>query len=125
MSPQILDTMFYPEKGYDGRAADIWSLGMMLCTLFFGSELPYYDNAGREHSFQLAKKRLSEMHSQVWHQSNAFVSKHVHLLSAEVRDLLDRIFVWDEAKRISIEVSAICKFQHLSNAQAAVCMSPV
>lgn len=48
--------------------------------------------------------RIAAMKEQNWVESDEFVKANATHLSAEVRDLLDKIFVADEFKRITMEV---------------------
>lgn len=42
MSPQVLQSAFYPTNTYDAVEADVWALGIVLCHLFFGAHTPYW-----------------------------------------------------------------------------------
>jgi hypothetical protein len=60
-------------------------------------------NAYRNESMTM-HARLQAMKEQSWVDSDEFVKANVKSLSPEVRDLLDKIFVPDEFKRITMQV---------------------
>lgn len=80
VAPEVL-----ADRGYDGRAADIWSAGVILYVLLAGF-LPFDE----PHMSALFKKiQRAEFTYPAW-------------FTPQVRDLIDRILVPDPAKRISI-----------------------
>jgi serine/threonine protein kinase len=80
VAPEVLN-----DKGYDGRAADIWSCGVILYVLLAGF-LPFDE----PHMSQLFRKiQKADFTYPSW-------------FTAPVRALLDRIMVADPLKRLSI-----------------------
>eukprot|EP00879_Flechtneria_rotunda_P017926 GHRR01018788.1.p1 GENE.GHRR01018788.1~~GHRR01018788.1.p1 ORF type:complete len:455 (+),score=139.31 GHRR01018788.1:2185-3549(+) len=104
MSPQVLQSAFYPTNTYDAVEADIWALGIVLCHLFFGAHTPYWltPNAFRNENMTM-HARIAAMKKQNWAESDEFVKANVTALSPELRGLLDKIFVADEFKRITLQ----------------------
>ena len=81
MAPEVLN-----DKGYDGRAADIWSCGVILYVLLAGF-LPFDE----PHMSQLFRKiQKADFTYPSW-------------FTAPVRGLLDRILVADPTKRLGIK----------------------
>eukprot|EP00775_Hariotina_reticulata_P003264 gene3264-3542_t len=104
MSPQVLQSAFYPTNTYDAVEADVWALGIVLCHLFFGAHTPFWltPNAFRNEGMTM-QARIEAMKEQNWVDSDEFVKANVKALSPELRDLLDKIFVADEFKRITMQ----------------------
>jgi chemotaxis regulatin CheY-phosphate phosphatase CheZ len=61
-------------------------------------------NAFRDEN-RTMQARIESMKKQNWVESDEFVKANVDKLSPEVRDLLDQIFIADEFKRITVQVS--------------------
>eukprot|EP00878_Enallax_costatus_P011766 GHUV01012282.1.p1 GENE.GHUV01012282.1~~GHUV01012282.1.p1 ORF type:complete len:518 (+),score=113.09 GHUV01012282.1:1083-2636(+) len=104
MSPQVLQSAFYPTNTYDAVEADVWALGIVLCHLFFGAHTPYWltPNAFRNEGMTM-QARIQAMKEQNWVDSDEFVKANIKVISPELRDLLDKIFVADEFKRITMK----------------------
>ncbi|WIA14928.1 hypothetical protein OEZ85_001641 [Tetradesmus obliquus] len=104
MSPQVLQSAFYPTNTYDAIEADVWALGIVLCHLFFGAHTPFWltPNAFRNEGMTM-QARIEAMKQQNWVDSDEFVKANATNLSPECRDLLDKIFVADEFKRITLQ----------------------
>ncbi|KAK9834291.1 hypothetical protein WJX81_004049 [Elliptochloris bilobata] len=105
MSPELLHEDDSPGKkaalAYDPRATDVWAAGVMVVVMLLGA-FPF-DHA-RQHEGAVDDEALDLWLQEVnkdWSES-PFVAKKVGALSPEARDLLDRIFVVDPAKRISV-----------------------
>ncbi|KAI8474963.1 MAG: hypothetical protein J3K34DRAFT_489422 [Monoraphidium minutum] len=116
MSPQILSAK-YGAQGFDGRASDVWAMGVMLFVSLFGCfpfehdkhkdpncEEAFLEDPNCEEAFlevRMAQEKLS------WRDNPcAAAAIKRGALSPEVANLLDRLLAKDEAKRIQIE--AIC-----------------
>jgi hypothetical protein len=81
VAPEVLN-----DKGYDGRAADVWSCGVILYVLLAGF-LPFDE----PHMSALFRKiQKAEFTYPSW-------------FTPPVRDLLDKILVADPARRITVE----------------------
>ncbi len=61
-------------------------------------------NAFRDEN-RTMQARIESMKKQNWVESDEVVKANVDKLSPEVRDLLDQIFIADEFKRITVQVS--------------------
>ena len=93
-------------KGYDGALADVWASGVLLIVMLLGT-FPF------DHT-EHPDPNTSEAHLEVWLQqmrqpwSGIPHIKHaVERLSPEARDLLNRVFVVDDRKRITVpEINA-------------------
>lgn len=88
-------------KGYDGALADVWASGVLLIVMLLGT-FPF------DHT-EHPDPNTSEAHLEVWLQqvrqpwSGIPHIKHaVERLSPEARDLLNRVFVVDDRKRITV-----------------------
>lgn len=80
VAPEVLN-----DKGYDGRAADVWSCGVILYVLLAGF-LPFDE----PHMSALFRKiQKAEFNYPSW-------------FSAPIRDLIDRILVADPTKRVTV-----------------------
>ena len=88
-------------KGYDGALADVWASGVLLIVMLLGT-FPF------DHT-EHPDPNTSEAHLEVWLQqvrqpwSGIPHIKHaVEKLSPEARDLLNRVFVVDDRRRITV-----------------------
>ena len=88
-------------KGYDGALADVWASGVLLIVMLLGT-FPF------DHT-EHPDPNTSEAHLEVWLQqvrqpwSGIPHIKHaVERLSPEARDLLNRVFVVDDRRRITV-----------------------
>jgi len=101
MSPELINTKG-GSRAYDGRSVDIWASGILLLVMLLGS-FPF------DHT-EHPDPNTSEAHLEVWLQQ---VSKRwnevphmrqaIEKLTPECKDLLNRIFVIDAKKRITID----------------------
>ena len=88
--------------GYDARSSDIWSAGVFLCVVLLGA-----------FPFEYSKKEVTSLEDaelDLWLQETArawsdspFLAANIHALPADARDLLDKIFEVDPARRITVE----------------------
>jgi len=76
-------------QGYLGTAADVWASGVLLIVMLLGT-FPFEDD-----------EKDGGAQDKPWSQAPD-IKKSVHKLSPEVRDLLDKILVPNEADRITI-----------------------
>jgi serine/threonine protein kinase len=88
-------------KGYDGALADVWASGVLLIVMLLGT-FPF------DHT-EHPDPNTSEAHLEVWLQQVRqpwsgipHIKAAVERLSPEARDLLNRIFVVDDRRRISV-----------------------
>jgi len=88
-------------KGYDGASADVWAAGVLLIVMLLGT-FPF------DHT-EHPDPNTSEAHLEVWLQQVRqpwtglpHIKAALGKLSPECTDLLNRIFVIDEKKRISV-----------------------
>ncbi len=99
IAPDVLGQMFVrgATSGYDGRAADVWSAGAVLCKLLTG-HLPF----GFEHELQATWDTKAAMH-RVWaaaRQSNArSFLEHEPAVSEGALNALDAMLHMDQAAR--------------------------
>mmetsp|Transcript_7770 Transcript_7770/g.19278 ORF Transcript_7770/g.19278 Transcript_7770/m.19278 type:complete len:422 (-) Transcript_7770:514-1779(-) len=100
MSPQLISSK-QSKQGYDATKADVWACGVLLFVMLLGM-FPF------EHS-EHPDPNSSDAHVEVWLQQikcswreNPRVAASAAKLSPNCRDLLDKIFEMDEAKRIDI-----------------------
>jgi len=101
MSPELINSSRGAERGYDGALADVWASGVLLIVMLLGT-FPF------DHT-EHPDPNTSEAHLEVWLQqvrqpwSGIPHIKHaVEKLSPACMDLLNRIFVVDDKKRITI-----------------------
>ena len=101
IAPQVLNQMFVrgASAGYDGRAADVWSAGAVLCQLLTG-QLPY----GFEEELECTLDARAALH-RVWAAARAapvrgFVSDAAHLDDMTL-GALEAMMACDEAERPS------------------------
>ncbi|BDA44043.1 Serine/threonine-protein kinase SAPK3 [Coccomyxa sp. Obi] len=103
MSPELLRNQSKDKtlKEYDPRSVDVWASGVLLlvslCGAFPWDHTRQHDNFNDDQELDLW---LQEVNKQ-WSES-PFIADNVNQLSPEARDLLDRIFVLDPTKRITI-----------------------
>lgn len=101
MSPELINSSRAGERGYDGALADVWASGVLLIVLLLGT-FPF------DHT-EHPDPNTSEAHLEVWLQQMRqpwsgipHIKAAVERLTPECVDLLNRIFVVDESKRITI-----------------------
>ncbi|DBA96843.1 hypothetical protein WJX82_009463 [Trebouxia sp. C0006] len=101
MSPELINSR-NGAKGYDGKSVDVWASGVLLIVMLLGT-FPF------DHT-EHPDPNTSEAHLEVWLQQVRslwseipHIQKAVEKLSKECMDLLNRIFVVDDKKRITIE----------------------
>jgi len=99
--PATSTTTQQQRKGYDGALADVWASGVLLIVMLLGT-FPF------DHT-EHPDPNTSEAHLEVWLQqvrqpwSGIPHIKHaVERLSPEARDLLNRVFVVDDRRRITV-----------------------
>lgn len=101
MSPELINQN-NKEKGYDGRSVDVWASGILLLVMLLGSfpfdHTEHPDPNTSEAHLEVWLQQVSKRWSEVPHMAEA-----VKKLSPEIKDLLNRIFVIDATKRISIK----------------------
>lgn len=88
--------------GYDARSSDIWSAGVFLCVVLLGA-----------FPFEYSKKEVTSLEDaelDLWLQETArawsdspFLAANIRALPDDARDLLNKIFEVDPAKRITVE----------------------
>lgn len=100
MSPQVISSK-NNNQGYDAQKADVWACGVLLFVMCLGM-FPF------EHA-EHPDPNSSDAHVEVWLQQIKFswrenprVAESANKLSPNCRDLLDKIFEMDEAKRVDI-----------------------
>lgn len=100
MSPELINGK--NEKGYDGRSVDVWASGILLLVMLLGSfpfdHTSHPDPNTSEAHLEVWLQQVSKRWSEVPHMAEA-----VKKLSPECKDLLNRIFVIDATKRITID----------------------
>ena len=101
MSPEQMNESA-KEKGYDGRSVDVWASGILLLVMLLGSfqfdHTEHPDpNTGEAH-LEVWLQQVSKRWSEVPHMAEA-----VKKLSPEIKDLLNRIFVIDADRRVTIK----------------------
>jgi len=88
MAPEV-----FAKKPYDPRAADIWSMGVMLFMMLIGAP-PFPMPSPQNHAFNfIVNGRLKDVLKH-W--------KRLRLVNEEALDLLNKIFVY-ESKRITMD----------------------
>lgn len=101
MSPELIN-QGNKEKGYDGRSVDVWASGILLLVMLLGSfpfdHTEHPDPNTSEAHLEVWLQQVSKRWSEVPHMAEA-----VKKLSPEIKDLLNRIFVIDATKRITIK----------------------
>ena len=101
MSPEVINNK-NGQKGYDGRSVDIWASGILLLVMLLGSfpfdHIEHPDPNTSEAHLEVWLQQVSKRWSEVPHMAEA-----VKKLTPECKDLLNRIFVVDAAKRVTIE----------------------
>eukprot|EP00798_Chlamydomonas_sp_ICE-L_P014034 gene14034-19972_t len=93
MAPEVINTT----SAYDGKAADIWSCGVMLYVMLFGS---YPFKSSKKDSQTEAQQNLSIMNQIL--AMEILTIPQGSKISGECRDLLHRMIV-DKDKRIKME----------------------
>ncbi|CAG9466002.1 unnamed protein product [Pedinophyceae sp. YPF-701] len=104
MPPEVLSTGM-SGKAYDGKAADVWSSGVMLFVMLIGG-FPYDHTTNPDPDNPAAQREvLLQQITTSWKDCHAqpFMKRLVDKLSPDLRDLLDRIFVTDATQRITID----------------------
>lgn len=100
MSPELINTNS-GQKGYDGRSVDVWASGILLLVMLLGSfpfdHTEHPDPNTSEAHLEVWLQQVSKRWSEVPHMRDA-----VKKLTPECKDLLNRIFVIDASKRITI-----------------------
>lgn len=101
MSPELIN-QGAKDKGYDGRSVDVWASGILLLVMLLGSfpfdHTEHPDPNTSEAHLEVWLQQVSKRWSEVPHMAEA-----VKKLSPEIKDLLNRIFVIDAAKRVTIK----------------------
>lgn len=101
MSPELINQKG-AQKGYDGRSVDVWASGILLLVMLLGSfpfdHTEHPDPNTSEAHLEVWLQQVSKRWSEVPHMAEA-----VKKLTPECKDLLNRIFVIDASKRITIE----------------------
>ncbi len=101
MSPELINTK-NGQRGYDGRSVDVWASGILLLVMLLGSfpfdHTEHPDPNTSEAHLEVWLQQVSKRWSEVPHMAEA-----IKKLTPECKDLLNRIFVIDAAKRITIE----------------------
>ena len=101
MSPELINTKA-GQRGYDGRSVDVWASGILLLVMLLGSfpfdHTEHPDPNTSEAHLEVWLQQVSKRWSEVPHMAEA-----VKKLTPECKDLLNRIFVIDAAKRVTIE----------------------
>ncbi len=103
MSPELIHAKpGEANKGYDGRSVDVWASGILLLVMLLGSfpfdHTEHPDPNTSEAHLEVWLQQVSKRWSEVPHMAEA-----AKKLSPEVKDLLNRIFVIDAGKRVTIE----------------------
>lgn len=73
------------------------------CELCSGFPCRLTPNAFRNESMTM-QARITAMKEQNWVESDEFVKANITAISPELKDLLDKIFIADEFKRITMQV---------------------
>lgn len=101
MSPELINTKG-GQRAYDGRSVDVWASGILLLVMLLGSfpfdHTEHPDPNTSEAHLEVWLQQVSKKWSEVPHMAQA-----VQKLTPECKDLLNRIFVIDSKKRITIE----------------------
>ncbi|PRW57692.1 Serine threonine- kinase SAPK9 [Chlorella sorokiniana] len=101
MSPELINSK-NGKIGYDGRSVDVWASGILLLVMLLGSfpfdHTEHPDPNTSEAHLEVWLQQVSKRWSEVPHMAEA-----IKKLSPECKDLLNRIFVIDAKKRITIE----------------------
>ncbi|KAK9809119.1 hypothetical protein WJX72_009585 [[Myrmecia] bisecta] len=100
MSPELINSR-NGVRGYDGKSVDVWASGVLLIVMLLGT-FPF------DHT-EHPDPNTSEAHLEVWLQQVRsrwseipHIRQAVEKLSKDCMDLLNRIFVIDEKKRITV-----------------------
>lgn len=93
---------FKTQNSYDARSSDIWSAGVFLCVVLLGA-----------FPFEYSKREVTSLEDaelDLWLQETArawsdspFLAANIRALPDDARDLLNKIFEVDPAKRITVE----------------------
>ncbi|KAK9808852.1 hypothetical protein WJX72_005109 [[Myrmecia] bisecta] len=101
MSPELIHSR-NDTKGYDAQSVDVWAGGVLLIVMLVG-RFPF------DH-LDHPNPQTYEAHMEIWQQQSRsrwaeipHMKHAVERLSAECIDLLDKIFVTDEKKRITLQ----------------------
>lgn len=101
MSPELINSR-EGAKGYDGQSVDVWASGILLIVMLLGT-FPF------DH-IEHPDPNTSEAHLEVWLQQVKqpwsgipHIKQAIENLSKECMDLLNKIFVIDSSKRISLQ----------------------
>eukprot|EP00887_Chlorella_sp_A99_P003726 scaffold7.g3726.t1 len=101
MSPELINSK-NGKLGYDGRSVDVWASGILLLVMLLGSfpfdHTEHPDPNTSEAHLEVWLQQVSKRWSEVPHMAEA-----VKKLTPQCKDLLNRIFVIDAKKRITIE----------------------
>lgn len=107
MSPEVL-TAGVNHRSYDGKLADIWSLGVLLFVMLFG-DFPFEENPKR---LKLRRRNYYATLMEVyWQQAtycwsdctyNPHIKDLINVVSKECKNVLDRILEVDVRDRIRI-----------------------
>jgi serine/threonine-protein kinase SRK2 len=101
MSPEVINSKA-GQRGYDGRSVDVWASGILLLVMLLGSfpfdHTEHPDPNTSEAHLEVWLQQVSKRWSEVPHMAEA-----IKKLSPECKDLLNRIFVVDAKKRITLE----------------------
>ncbi|KAK9817476.1 hypothetical protein WJX74_000353 [Apatococcus lobatus] len=102
MSPELLENAAAGQQSpYDPRAVDVWSSGVMLTMLLFGSK-PFNHNRAADAGYSAAEEALWKVEtSRPWYEAD-LLKGAAATISPEGKDLLDRIFTIDPVRRISM-----------------------
>jgi len=101
MSPELIDSR-HGLRGYDGMKADAWACGVLLIAMLLGTfpfdHQKHPDPNTHEAQLEVWLQQVGQPWAGIPH-----IRQAIKRLSTDCRDLLDRIFVVDEKKRISIQ----------------------
>eukprot|EP00195_Chlamydomonas_chlamydogama_P017435 CAMPEP_0202915134 /NCGR_PEP_ID=MMETSP1392-20130828/64899_1 /ASSEMBLY_ACC=CAM_ASM_000868 /TAXON_ID=225041 /ORGANISM="Chlamydomonas chlamydogama, Strain SAG 11-48b" /LENGTH=443 /DNA_ID=CAMNT_0049607039 /DNA_START=317 /DNA_END=1648 /DNA_ORIENTATION=- len=102
MSPQITAAKAQGKALYDGIKADVWAMGVLLCVALIG-KFPFEgDSVSTMQVNDPMKKIWVQQNKTTWSQ-NSLLRDQLPYLSAEAKDLLDRMFELDEKKRTDMK----------------------
>ncbi|GAX77681.1 hypothetical protein CEUSTIGMA_g5124.t1 [Chlamydomonas eustigma] len=102
MSPQITAAKAQGKALYDGTKADVWAMGVLLCVSLIG-KFPFEgDSVSTMGVNDPMKKIWVQQNKSTW-SNNSLLKDQLPYLSAEVMDLLDKVFELDEQKRIDVK----------------------
>lgn len=105
MSPEIINE---ENKSYCGHKSDIWSIGIIILQLSFGTS-PFYSNGNSSNAIIDSQKKCplyQMLHNFKWKEYiSSFVSKigRKNKMSSQLNDLLDKIFKPEEKRITSAE----------------------